>query len=166
MSDWTLSCCLAWYTVSILIQVSLFQKHLFLYHLTHSMTKYFSLNYEFSTWKFQAQNMLCTHIVFLFLFWHSEQFMYTTCSELGIFMYWTRNTMNNLSSYCGLVDARIGASDKYLPVIVLLRRIFMQKKKIWNSHDIYIVLSVEYLPIEPWMKSVLLMHCFFPRKIP
>ena len=24
---------------------------------------------------------------FLFLFWHSEQFMYTKCSELGIFMY-------------------------------------------------------------------------------
>jgi hypothetical protein len=23
--------------------------------------------------------------------------------------------MNNLSSYCGLVDARISASDKYLP---------------------------------------------------
>ena len=70
MSDWTLSCCLAWYTVSILIQVSLFQKHLFLYHLTHSMTKYFSLNYEFSTWKFQAQNMLrtcCVHKLFFVL---------------------------------------------------------------------------------------------------
>ena len=25
--------------------------------------------------------------------------------------------MNNLSSYCGLVDARISASDKDLPVI-------------------------------------------------
>ena len=24
--------------------------------------------------------------------------------------------MNNLSSYCGLVDAKIRASDKYLPV--------------------------------------------------
>ena len=27
------------------------------------------------------------------------------------------NTMNNLSSYCGLVDARISASEKDLPVI-------------------------------------------------
>ena len=35
----------------------------------------------------------------LFLFWHSEQFMYTTCSELVIFMCWTRNSMNNLLSY-------------------------------------------------------------------
>ena len=26
--------------------------------------------------------------------------------ELGIFMYWTCNAMNNLSSYCGLVDAK------------------------------------------------------------
>ena len=53
---------------------------------------------------------------FPFLFWHSEQFMYTTCSELGIFMYWTRNSMNNLLSYYGLVDARISASEKDLPV--------------------------------------------------
>ena len=27
------------------------------------------------------------------------------------------NSMNNLSSYCGLVDARINASDKDLPVV-------------------------------------------------
>ena len=36
--------------------------------------------------------------------------------ELGIFMYWTCNSMSNLLSYCGLVDAKIRASDKYLPV--------------------------------------------------
>ena len=29
----------------------------------HNMTTDCSLNYEFSTWKFQAQNMLCTQIV-------------------------------------------------------------------------------------------------------
>ena len=32
--------------------------------------------------------------------------------ELGIFMCWTWNLMNNLSSYCGLVDAKIRSSDK------------------------------------------------------
>ena len=42
--------------------------------------------------------------------------MYTTCSELGIFMYSTGNSMNNLSSYCGIVNERIRASDKDLPV--------------------------------------------------
>ena len=35
--------------------------------------------------------------------------MCTVCSELGIFMYWTGNSMN------GLVDARISASEKDLP---------------------------------------------------
>ena len=37
--------------------------------------------------------------------------------ELRIVMYWTYcNSMNDLSSYCGLVDAKIRASDKDLPV--------------------------------------------------
>ena len=37
------------------------------------------------------------------------QFMFSTCSELAIFM-------NFFLSYCGLVDARISASEKDLPV--------------------------------------------------
>jgi hypothetical protein len=60
------------------------------------------------------------HVVYincvLFFFLHSEQFMYTSCSELVIFMYWTCNSLNNLLSYCGLVDGRIRASVKDLPV--------------------------------------------------
>ena len=36
--------------------------------------------------------------------------------ELGIFMYSTCDSMNNLSSYCGLIDAKMRASDKELPV--------------------------------------------------
>ena len=51
-----------------LLQVNLCQNHLFLHQLTHNMTTDCSLNYKFSTWKFQAQNMLCTQIVFLFCF--------------------------------------------------------------------------------------------------
>ena len=47
---------------------------------------------------------------------NKKQFVYTTCSELGIFMYWTGKSMNNLLSYCGLADARISASEKDLPV--------------------------------------------------
>ena len=46
----------------------------------------------------------------------AKQFLYTTCSDLAIFMYWTHKSMNNPLSYCGLVDARISASDKDLPV--------------------------------------------------
>ena len=41
---------------------------------------------------------------------------YTTCSKLVVFMYRTGKSMNNLLSYCWLVDARISASEKDLPV--------------------------------------------------
>ena len=73
----------------------------------------------------RVQDMKSTsseHFLYIncFLFWHSEQFMYPTCSELVILMYLTRNSMNNLLSYCGLVHARIRASDKDLPVRRLL----------------------------------------------
>ena len=33
-------------------------------------------------------------------------------------MYWTGKLMNNLLSYCGLVDVRINAPDKDLPVTI------------------------------------------------
>ena len=112
------------------IQVNLCQKLLFLHQLTHNMKTDCSLNYHFSTWKFQAQNMgrtwgqhdnnmMCTQIVFCFCF-----DIRTTCvnnifspySELGTFMHWTGNSLDNLLSYCGLVDARISTSKKDLPV--------------------------------------------------
>ena len=61
------------------------------------------------------------------LFWVSKQKiiwvlttyihnMFWTCSELATFMYWACNSMNNLLSYCGLVNARMNASEKDLPV--------------------------------------------------
>ena len=43
-----------------LLQVNLWQKHLFSHQLTHNMTKDCSMIYHFSTWKLQAQNMLYT----------------------------------------------------------------------------------------------------------
>ena len=52
--------------------------------------------------------------------WQNEhkknQFLYTSCFDFGIYIYWTCNSMNNFVSYYGLVDARISASDKVLPV--------------------------------------------------
>ena len=47
--------------------------------------------------------------------------MFSPCSEHGIFMYWSGKSIDNLLIYCGLVDARISASDKDLPVCVLRR---------------------------------------------
>ena len=102
--------------VNKLVQVYLCQNLSFLNHLIHNMTTDCSLIFDFSTRKIHVQNMLCTKIDFLFLFWHSKQFIYTTCSELVVFMYRTGKSMNNLLSYCGLVDARISASEKDLPV--------------------------------------------------
>ena len=69
-----------------------------------------SLNYESSTWILQSLNMLktcCVHKLFFVLTFR------TICVHN---MYWTCNSLSNLLSYCGLVDARISASDKDLPV--------------------------------------------------
>jgi formyltetrahydrofolate synthetase len=48
------------------------------------------------------------HVVYIYCSerQNKKQFLYITCSELGIFVYRTCNSMNNLSSYCGLVDAK------------------------------------------------------------
>ena len=62
-----------------------------------------------------GENMLCTKIVLNVRNNYCTQHILPRF-ELGIFMYWTCNSMNNLSSYCGLVDAKIRASDKDLPV--------------------------------------------------
>ena len=42
--------------------------------------------------------------------------MFSSCSKHGNFMYWTGNSMDNLLSECGLVDARI-STEKDLPVL-------------------------------------------------
>ena len=102
-----------------IVQVNLCQKHLFLDQLTHNMSKDCSLIYKFNTWKQQAQNMGKTCFVHK-LFWESKQKqkticvhnMFSPCSEFVVFMYWAGKSMDNLLSYCGLVDA----SDKDLPV--------------------------------------------------
>ena len=110
------------------VQVNIFQKHLFLHQLSHNMTKNCSLNYKFSTWKLQAQNMLRTCCVHK-LFWMSKQkqFVYTTCSQhvLSLEFSCTEFLMNNLLSYCGLVDARISASEKGLPVLTVILHLIL-----------------------------------------
>ena len=44
--------------------------------------------------------------------------MFSPCSELVVFMYLTGKSMNNRLAYCGLVDVRINASNKDLPVLI------------------------------------------------
>ena len=102
------------------------------------MTKDCPLIYQFNTWTLQAHIMgrtCCAHKLFfvfvLTLRTIYAQNMFSPCSELVVFMYWTCNSMNNLLTYCGLVDPRISASDKDLPVKVTLdfsiATIFMDK---------------------------------------
>ena len=73
------------------IQVNLFQKHLFLYQLTHNMTKDCSLNYEFSTWKFQAQNMLRTCCVHKLFFCFCFDIQNNLCTQHVLPMFWACN---------------------------------------------------------------------------
>ena len=54
----------------------------------------------------------------------AEHNAYTNCFFVLTFrtiyvynMFWTLNSINNLLSNCGLVDAKIRASDKDLPVL-------------------------------------------------
>ena len=62
-----------------------------------------------------GENMLCTEIVL------NVKNNFCTQHILPMFWawnfhVWNCNSMNNLSLYCGLVGAKIRASDKYLPV--------------------------------------------------
>ena len=71
----------------VMLQVNLFQNHLFLHQLTYKITEDFSLNYMFSTWKWHAQTMLRTCCVHK-LFWMSKQkhvlSLQFSCTELVI----------------------------------------------------------------------------------
>ena len=108
----------------VLLQVNLCQKHLFSHQLIHNMITDCSLIYQFNTWKLQAQNMgrtCCAHkLFFVFVLTCTTIYvhnMFSPCSELVVFMYWTGKSKNNHLSYCGLVHPRISASDKDLPVL-------------------------------------------------
>ena len=84
-----------------------------------------------------GENMLCTKIVLNVRNNFCTQHVLPRF-ELGIFMYWTCNSMNNLSSYCGLVDAKIRASDKDLPVhkSTMFVRYKSGIKFDWNRHGV------------------------------
>ena len=95
------------------------------------MTTDCSLNHVFSTWLKipSSEHVMYTNC---FLFCHSEQFMYTTCSEIGIFLYWTCDSMNNLLSYCWLVEIQISASKKDL---LGINEMHGSMHKCWNCPD-------------------------------
>ena len=62
-------------------------------------------------WKIQAQNILCTNIV---LNAKTKTKKNNFCTQHVLYLYFLGNSINNLSSYCGLTDARMWASEKGL----------------------------------------------------
>ena len=60
------------------------------------------------------KNTSSQHVVYKNCFecQNKKQFLYTTCSELVFFLYWTFNSMNNLLSYYGLTNARMSLLKK------------------------------------------------------
>ena len=93
-------------------------KHFFSRMWAETFEKYFLTFLRKNNWvQVNLFQKLATCCVPKF-FWMSkqkQQFVYTTCSA-GILSLQLSWTMNNLSPYCGLVDAKIRASDKDLPV--------------------------------------------------
>ena len=85
-----------------------------------------STNPQYDKWLFidlsgQYMKTKTEHVVYINCFEcqnknKTKKFTYTTCSDLVVFMYWTVKSIYNLLSYCGLVDARVSASEKDLPV--------------------------------------------------
>ena len=74
---------------------------------------------KFSTEEFEIWRHICSYRNLHICLPHVRYFLcfiYLLIAQIQIFMYWTCNSMNNLSSYCGLVNLRISASDKDLPV--------------------------------------------------
>ena len=65
--------------------------------------------------KIQVHNMLCTKIVFCF------DIQNNICTQHVVNLYDPWNSLNNVSSYCGLTGARMRASEKDLPVLNLGR---------------------------------------------
>ena len=125
------------------------------------MTKDCSFNYEFSTWKLQSSEHVVYINCFLFVLTFRTIHVHNTfssCSELGIFMYWTRNSMNNLLSYCGLVDARISASEEDLPVYKIQNYadfVYQKLKLNKQSHATYYTVD---LPTWGWHPNFLICH--------
>ena len=67
--------------------------------------------------------MLCTKIVFYF------DIQNNICTQNVVNLYFFGNSMNNLSSYCGLTEARMRAAEKDLPVhkIEICQKYFLDK---------------------------------------
>ena len=101
-------------------------------------------NLHSNSWWLRLQVNLCQKLFYLQnmrrtccvqkLFWMSETISVHNMFSPGLSLEFScielvHKSMNNLSSYCGLVDAKIRASDKDLPVPRVHCYFFTNKKK-------------------------------------
>ena len=131
---------LGWFGLDI--QVNLCQKLLFLHQITHNMTT-LPVQYLKIPWG-EYENMrrtCCAHKLFFVLTFRiiCAHNLFSPCSEFVVFMYWTGKSRNNLLSYCGLVDPRISASDKDLPVLVIV--VWVLKRIFWQFYNRVVILK-------------------------
>ena len=114
------------------VQVNLFQKPSFLHQLTHNMT--------WDCWLNSPKNT-CSELFFCFCF----DIQNNICTQHVLNLYFSGNSMKNLSSYCGLTDSRMRASDTDLPVCRLLYHnysfcwLFTVPKRILMSRGKYLL---------------------------
>ena len=102
----------------------------------------------------------------------AEHVVYQNCSECqnktktticicspGIMSLQFSLTMNSLSSYCGLVDAKIRASDKYLPVWIIV--IKLTAEELWQQrwHGYNPLSSMNWLIVSGFAKVEILSDC-------
>ena len=97
-----------------------------------------------------GENMLCRKIVLSVRNNFCTQH-FLPRFELGIFMYWTCNSMNNLLPYCELVNAKIRASDKNLPVLYF-QGIFSFKQALHLCRVLQTLLFIIILIVSWWRK--------------
>ena len=95
--------------------------------------------------------MLCTKIVFWFCF----DIQNNICTQHVLNLYFSCNSMNNLSSYCGLTDSRIRASDTDLPVMkrakdFQLKGVDLGHNFLWRHNLTSIFLIRHYFTFQRW----------------
>ena len=85
--------------------------------------------------EFQEKYKLTTCCVQKLFFCFCFDIQNNICTQHVVNLYFSWNSMNNLSSYCGLTDARMRASEKDFPLSlqesnILMERPHIIKKKI------------------------------------
>ena len=123
-------------------------EELFLHQLNQNMTTDCYPNYEFiSKRKLQVQYMVCTSNCSECQknpIWCTHHVL----TELVDFLYWTRNSMNNLLSLFGLIGARMSASDQKWPL--QMTHLLWVTKKEWNFWWAPMMTSLYFITLTSW----------------